>query len=45
MLRLITRWLTAGVVENGKQTEVLVGTPQGAAITPRTQRETSSLSV
>jgi len=34
MLRLITRWLTAGVVENGKQTEVLVGTPQGAVISP-----------
>jgi RNA-directed DNA polymerase len=34
MLRLITKWLTAGVVENGKQTDVWVGTPQGAVISP-----------
>jgi RNA-directed DNA polymerase len=34
MLRLITRWLTAGVVENGKRTDVSVGTPQGAVISP-----------
>ena len=34
VLRLIRRWLTAGVVENGKKTEVLVGAPQGAVISP-----------
>lgn len=34
VLRLIRRWLTAGVVENGKKTEVRVGTPQGAVISP-----------
>ncbi|MEN9543677.1 MAG: hypothetical protein RLZZ598_510 [Pseudomonadota bacterium] len=34
VLRLIRGWLTAGVVENGKKTEVWVGTPQGAVISP-----------
>lgn len=34
VLRLIRRWLTAGVVENGKKAEVRVGTPQGAVISP-----------
>ena len=34
MLRLIIKWLTAGVVENGKKTAVWVGTPQGAVISP-----------
>ena len=34
VLRLIRKWLTAGVVENGKKTNVCVGTPQGAVITP-----------
>lgn len=27
VLRLIRKWLTAGVVENGDKTEVRVGTP------------------
>ena len=34
VLRLIRKWLTAGVVENGHITDVLVGTPQGAVISP-----------
>ena len=34
VLRLIGKWLTAGVVEQGCKTEVRVGTPQGAVISP-----------
>jgi len=34
VLRLIGKWLTAGVVEHGKKTDVQVGTPQGAVISP-----------
>ncbi len=34
VLRLIRKWLTAGVVEDGKRTDVKVGTPQGAVISP-----------
>ena len=34
VLRLIRKWLTAGVIENGKKTDVRVGTPQGAVISP-----------
>jgi len=34
ILRLIRKWLTAGVVEDGKKREVKVGTPQGAVISP-----------
>ena len=34
MLRIIRKWLTAGVVEDGKKTDVRVGTPQGAVISP-----------
>ncbi len=34
VLRLIRKWLTAGVVENGQKTAVQVGTPQGAVISP-----------
>ena len=34
VLRLILKWLTAGVVENGQKTDVQVGTPQGAVISP-----------
>jgi RNA-directed DNA polymerase len=34
MLRLIRKWLTAGVVEDGQKVEVRVGTPQGAVISP-----------
>lgn len=34
ILRLIRKWLMAGVIENGVKTQVLVGTPQGAVISP-----------
>lgn len=34
VLRLIRKWLTAGVVDNGKKLDVKVGTPQGAVISP-----------
>jgi len=34
ILRLIRKWLTAGVVEYGQKTDVRVGTPQGAVISP-----------
>ena len=34
VLRLIGKWLTAGVSEDGKWSETKVGTPQGAVISP-----------
>ena len=34
VLRLIQKWLTAGVSEGGEWTESKVGTPQGAVMTP-----------
>jgi group II intron reverse transcriptase/maturase len=34
VLKLIRQWLTAGVMENGKKQETLVGTPQGGVISP-----------
>ena len=34
VLRLVRKWLTAGVVEGGQKSDVLVGTPQGAVISP-----------
>ena len=34
VLRLIQKWLTAGVVEEGKWTESHVGSPQGASLSP-----------
>src|SRR5437660_6873547 len=34
MLRLIRKWLNAGVVENGIRTTSRVGTPQGAVMSP-----------
>jgi retron-type reverse transcriptase len=34
VLRLISKWLMAGVVENGHKTDVRVGTPQGTVISP-----------
>jgi RNA-directed DNA polymerase len=34
VLRLIQKWLTAGVMENGKWTESQVGSPQGATVSP-----------
>ena len=34
ILRLIQKWLTAGVMENGRWTESKVGSPQGATVSP-----------
>jgi group II intron reverse transcriptase/maturase len=34
VLRLIQKWLNAGVMENGKKTKSEEGTPQGATISP-----------
>ena len=34
VVRLIQKWLNAGVLEEGKRTEVEVGTPQGGSISP-----------
>jgi len=44
IIRLIQKWLKAGVTEEGVWTETEEGTPQGAVVTPRTQKITSSLS-
>ena len=44
ILRLIQKWLQAGVLEEGRWEETTEGTPQGAVMTPRTQKITSSLS-
>jgi len=43
MLRLIRKWLRAGVSEDGCWSKTEVGTPQGAVATPRTQKITSVL--
>ena len=43
ILRLIQKWLKAGVSEDGQWSESKVGTPQGAVLTPRTQKAISSL--
>jgi len=36
VLRLIERWLKAGILESGRWEPVEVGTPQGSGITPPT---------
>ncbi|WP_456639351.1 reverse transcriptase domain-containing protein [Bradyrhizobium sp. USDA 10063] len=41
ILRLIRMWLEAGVLESGEWYETDKGTPQGAGITPLTQKATS----
>ena len=38
ILRLIQKWLKAGVSEDGQRLETNVGTPQGAVLTPLTQK-------
>jgi len=43
ILRLIQKWLKAGVSEDGQWSESKGGTPQGAVVTPRTQKAISSL--
>jgi len=43
VLRLIKKWLRAGVLEEREWSETEKGTPQGSVITPRTQKITSVL--
>ena len=38
ILRLIQKWLRAGVLEDGKWSKTEVGTPQGSVVTPLTQK-------
>ena len=40
VLQLIRRWLKAGVLHEGILEETPVGSPQGAVMTPRTQKIT-----
>ena len=37
VLRLVDKWLAAGVIEDGTRSETPQGSPQGASITPPTQ--------
>jgi RNA-directed DNA polymerase len=34
VLRLISKWLAAGVIEDGERTEYETGSPQGASVSP-----------
>ena len=34
LLQLIRKWLSAGVLENGKRSATTIGTPQGATVSP-----------
>jgi RNA-directed DNA polymerase len=34
VIRLIRKWLAAGVLEEGRRIETVEGTPQGAVMTP-----------
>jgi len=43
VLRLIQKWLKAGVIEDGVWSQTQEGTPQGASVTAPTQSRTSSL--
>jgi RNA-directed DNA polymerase len=43
ILRLIQKWLKAGISDDGQWSESKVGTPQGAVVTPQTQKITSVL--
>ncbi|MGC2331572.1 MAG: hypothetical protein WA581_08970, partial [Candidatus Acidiferrales bacterium] len=40
VVRLIQKWLNAGVLEDGKRIRVEEGTPQGGSATPLTQKVT-----
>jgi len=44
ILRLIQKWLKAGVMEEGQWKDTEVGTPQGSVITPPTMWQNSGLS-
>ncbi|MBW2740253.1 MAG: group II intron reverse transcriptase/maturase, partial [Deltaproteobacteria bacterium] len=43
ILRLIGKWLNAGVAEGGDIIYPEKGTPQGGVMTPRTQKATLNL--
>jgi len=43
ILRLIQKWLNAGVIEEGEWSNTKTGSPQGSVITPLTQKVISSL--
>ena len=43
VIRLIRKWLKAGVMADGKWAETEIGTPQGSVNTPWTQKRTSTL--
>jgi group II intron reverse transcriptase/maturase len=43
VVRLIQKWLRAGVLEDGKRIRTEEGTPQGGSATPRTQKITRFL--
>jgi RNA-directed DNA polymerase len=43
ILRLIQKWLQAGVMEEGEWKDTGMGTPQGSVITPLTQKVTLSV--
>ena len=45
LLRIVRRFLKAGVLETGVFSATEAGTPQGGLVTPRTQRQTSGLNV
>ena len=45
IIRLIQKWLKAGVLEEGRLIETTEGTPQGSVATPLTQKVTFSLNV
>ena len=44
VVRLIQKWLNAGVLEEGKRIEVEVGTPQGGSISPLLATSTFTMS-
>lgn len=44
MIRLIRKWLKAGVMDGAEWTSSETGSPQGSVVTPLTQKITSSLS-
>ena len=44
LVRLVQKWLNAGVLEDGQRIQSEVGTVQGGSITPRTQKVTSIVS-
>ena len=42
ILRLVIKWLNAGVLEDGQLSDSGEGTPQGGSVTPPTQKATSA---